>query len=178
MNRAELDKLAKDLLATLRPKMPSVRDLDVFEAVHKQGRRQEEVAEQFGLSQGRVAQICKEVKEVAIREAGLDASPEHFRPYVEIICELARLRRMYEIDGLAPRSQSTLHLIEQAVQLMREILGEVPGPAELPEGTGAGANISLGTCSGTAGGIGLPRRAASTCSAVATAGQHESYVMQ
>jgi len=44
------------------PHEPSPRNVEIFSRIREQGERQEDIAAEFGLSQGRVAQICKQVE--------------------------------------------------------------------------------------------------------------------
>lgn len=45
------------------PKMPSERNRQIYKAVYEERKRQADVAKQFNISQGRVAQICRDVRQ-------------------------------------------------------------------------------------------------------------------
>ena len=176
MKRSQMELLTADLVQRLSPKKPSVRDLDVFEAVHCHGLRQDEVARKFELSQGRVAQICKEVHDAMLRTSGLDDRPEQFLPYLDVIGQLALAGRIAEIEGRVPRGRSPLHLIQAAVNLLMAILEEDESGSPEPQTPAAsGANITPGTCRSATGGSRPPEAGAWSSEVAATGAPQGTY---
>ena len=91
-NREVLESAAKSLPTA----PPSERDLEIFAATRIDCRRQVEVAAEFGISQSRVSQICRNVK---LWRAGMGAEADlegRDRKVVEGWLDAQRLEWLYE----------------------------------------------------------------------------------
>jgi len=91
-NREVLEAAAE----SLPTEPPTERDLEIFAAVKVDCRRQVDVAAQFGISQSRVSQICRDVK---LWRAGMGAAGEleaRDQTAVEAWLDAQRLENLYE----------------------------------------------------------------------------------
>src|SRR5262245_56776163 len=91
MNKLVMDRLARSLRRAARQnRVPSERNARVFDQVELLGRRQVDVAGELGITQGRVAQICRKVGRWCQEEFNpASQGPQQFRELAELLCQLA-----------------------------------------------------------------------------------------
>ena len=124
------DSLVRRLRAATRSRQPpSERNLQLFAEVEVLGRRQVDVAAEQGISQGRVAQICRAVEQWRQHELEPQRQgPEQFRELADLLCELAFLRLVAEEGGEAPRSASRQEIFWHAARTFVAMGPQMQGP--------------------------------------------------
>ena len=125
------DSLARRLRAVSRHRSPpSERNVRVFEEVEVKGRRQTEVAAELGISQGRVAQICRAVGRWCREECDpVSLGPEQFRELADLLCEMAFLRLIAERGGQSPQSASRQEIFWHAARAYAALGPNPMGPS-------------------------------------------------
>ena len=118
------------------PHWPCERDLEIYAAVRVDGRRQVDVAAEFGISQGRVSQIVRSVNHWRVG-MGVEAELERRdRKSVDRWLEQLRIEKLYE---------ETMELYRRSCQPRRKERERARTTAA--SGAPSRSTISRGTCS-------------------------------